>query len=109
MVCRTCRIVIHLGYGSPSTWLGECCRTKEEFDKISAVTNLRKMRKNQNVRQALVEHEGHDFEFVSTDWTQLNGKDLVLEGPYGRPGALIAKDYCNYSEDNWSRIGPRKT
>jgi hypothetical protein len=82
--CKTCRKYYNLGYGSYRSWLDDC-RSVAEFDtRAAAQPDIATLRKNINMRQCLVEHDGHDIETHSEDWAHISKGNLYTEtGVYG--------------------------
>jgi hypothetical protein len=93
--CRTCRTEYYLGYGSYSSWLDRC-KTLHEYDEAAQQTGNGDLLKNANLRKCLAEHEGHQYETHSGDWTYQ--RDGVLYGEFGVMGAGVPliPDYAEW-------------
>lgn len=91
--CNTCKKSYYLGYGSYSTWC--CVNTLEEFQLWHPRPPLRK---NENIKTCLVEHQGHDFEYLLWDICWAKGGDLWADiGPYGE-SKLYIPDWDQYEK-----------
>lgn len=112
--CRTCKKSYYLGYGSYGTWM--TWETLAEFDADQRKTTVnppdgpqelyhRDIRKNQNIRQCLKEHAGHDHTYIGWDWCgagyakdgQVPGALYSDTGPYGTSEMFI-EDYGEYEK-----------
>lgn len=82
--CHTCKKSYYLGYGSYSSWM--TFETVEDFDKAGTAHGrvTRQLRKNENIRECLIEHRGHSHSYVGWDWSSSRGGVLYSEtGEYG--------------------------
>jgi hypothetical protein len=89
--CATCRKDYDIGYGSSLTWM-DWKPTVAAFDAQLAEHGLTPetlQGRNRCVRAFLVEHEGHAFEWWSSDYAYIDDagdlrgdydSDLILEG-----------------------------
>jgi hypothetical protein len=92
--CATCRKDYDIGYGSSRTWLDQV-DTVAAFDAQLVKYGLTPetlQGRNRCVWAFLVEHEGHEFDWWSSDYAFIDDKgdlrgdydnDLILEGVGG--------------------------
>lgn len=64
-----------IGYGSYGTWI--YAESVAEYD--AAPEEYKNLQKNINLRQCLVEHDGHDFVIWSNDWASVFDGALVID------------------------------
>jgi hypothetical protein len=99
-VCSTCKKAYYLGYNSYTSWLDHA-HNIEEYKELP--DKDKELLVNLNFEQCLKEHDGHDYFTHSTDWTSVEGKDLVLDDPMlgiGKPPTVLCKDYTDFKKIN---------
>ena len=81
-VCHTCKVFQENGYGSYSTWM-DSALTLSEFDaKALDRLAIAEYGKNQNVREFLLIHDGHEVERRSSDFDT----DYKMSSAWGLEG-----------------------
>ena len=97
--CKTCKVNISLGYGCYSTWLDNDAKTVAEYDALE--DDNKHLPKNKAFRQALVEHEEHDWFLWSEDWYSTYRGKLTADWS----GEVLVDDFEDYervlAEDLW--------
>ena len=105
--CRTCKKAYSCGYGSYGSWL--MADSPEEYDALPDKEGFKARTKNQNFRQCLGEHQGHDITYFSEDYTSLNRETghLEMDGGWGPPSVYI-EDFASYEkirmDDGWDPV-----
>ena len=91
--CSDCKKSYYLGYGSYSTWIGALTLDKFEEDAIKIEQNRgldpRKLKKNMDLRQCIVRHNGHETALWSRDWAWPEGDDILMDGRMA-PDVLVS-------------------
>lgn len=106
--CHTCKKAYDLGYGSYSSWLYEA-KTLDEYDALPDKEGYKDRQKNKNIRQCLVEHQGHDFTHFCDDDTWMDEKtgDLLMQGGYS-PCIVYVEKFKEYEQigmdDGWDPV-----
>jgi len=95
MTCKTCKKNYYLGYNSYSGWI--YASTLAEYD--AKPDDLKKRRGNQNLRQVLEEHEGHEM-FGPWSHDYMFNNRGVLEMNSGYHDDKVIEDYGDYEQIN---------
>lgn len=78
-ICRTCGEYQENGYGSYTTWMDHHT-SLADFDADTEGGKYAHLGKNQNVRDFLARHQGHEIEWTSTDAWYYDDDDRILKG-----------------------------
>ncbi len=99
-VCKTCREVEPVGYGSYGSWLitahhGE---TPEEWDAAYAFHPSAAIPKNRNYRRLIEKHRDHDWIMANSDYYHTRHEDGALIAEIGDYGADVVAipDFAGY-------------
>lgn len=80
--CVTCLTNYQLGYGSSLTWLTIKAETLEQYDSLPEEN--KSLKKNQNYRACLSEHQGHRFLVWNEDWSFYRYPHIISDIGYGK-------------------------
>lgn len=95
--CEDCRVNINLGYGSAMSWID--VRTVGEYDENCKTHG--DLKKNVNMRRALVEHDGHNHFCWSYDWCSVDCETGALLLDAGYEVKVLIPDFREYTKLNW--------
>ena len=109
IACLDCKKLYYLGYGSYGSWIS--ADTVAAFDAQARKvvgrdsddpwTQEGHLKKNQNLRTVLVEHEGHRLRAWIDDYEYgTEGDTLYGMGSYGSRGSPILEGVSQYEQIN---------